>query len=140
MLTGCRGTKGLTFMSAVDHALRNAAASTMTIFLLRTYALCLPSVIGAVSPSMLPNNYVQTAIISYVYRYAHNSREIVNSINLGAAPIYFCLLCVVMAKHRDFKHISHGDFYSIFTYVFQGAIAFARCANTNCVAKRCRSP
>ncbi len=57
---------GLSFMSAIDHVLRNSATSTMAIFLVRTYGLCIPSVLGAVSPSMLANDYVQTAIMSYV--------------------------------------------------------------------------
>jgi len=116
---------GLSFMSAVDYALPNLSSnlsSKMIIFLLRTYALCLPSVIGAVSPWMLANNYVQTAINSYVYRYAQNSREIVNNIDLGATPMYFCLLCIVVTHYRGkrAKHTSHDQIYSTCTYVFQG--------------------
>ena len=122
---------GLSFMSAIDHVLRNSATSTMAIFLVRTYGLCIPSVLGAVSPSMLANDYVQTAIMSYVYQYAQHSREVVTKIDWGASPIYFCLLCIVIAKHRDSKHrdskhraLTLSDDtdmrISPFTYVFQG--------------------
>ena len=116
---------GLSLMSAIDHALRNSATSTMTIFLVRTYGLCIPTVLGAVSPSMLANDYVQNAIMSYVYQYAQHSREVVTKFDLGASPIYFCLLCIVIAKHRDSKHRDSkhraADIkISPFTYVFQG--------------------
>ena len=116
---------GFSFISAVDYALSKAAVSTMTIFLLRTYTLCLPSVIGAVSPAMLADKYVQTAIVSYVYRYAQNSKEIVNGIDWGATPIYLCLLGVVVFKHRAFvqnpDRIQNPDRTPhILTYVFQG--------------------
>ena len=116
---------GFSFISAVDYALSKAAVSTMTIFLLRTYTLCLPSVIGAVSPAMLADKYVQTAIVSYVYRYAQNSKQIVNGIDWGATPIYLCLLGVVVFKHRAFvqnpDRIQNPDRTPhILTYVFQG--------------------
>ena len=116
---------GFSFISAVDYALSKAAVSTMTIFLLRTYTLCLPSVIGAVSPAMLADKYVQTAIVSYVYRYAQNSKEIVNGIDWGATPIYLCVLGVVVFKHRAFvqnpDRIQNPDRTPhILTYVFQG--------------------
>ena len=66
---------GLSLMGAVDYALVQAAATRHASFLLRTYSLCLPSVLGSISPVMLSNDYVQNAISSYVYRYAQNSQE-----------------------------------------------------------------
>jgi hypothetical protein len=74
---------------------------------------------------MLADKYVQTAIVSYVYRYAQNSKEIVNGIDWGATPIYLCLLGVVVFKHRAFvqnpDRIQNPDRTPhILTYVFQG--------------------
>jgi hypothetical protein len=55
-------TLGLSLMGAVDYALVQEAATRYANFLLRTYSLCLPSVLGSVSPLMLSNDYVQNAI------------------------------------------------------------------------------
>jgi len=77
---------GLSLMAAVDYALAQAAASQHASFLLRTYALCLPTVLGSVSPMMLSNDYVQNAISSYVYRYAQNSQYMIQGIDFGAPP------------------------------------------------------
>jgi hypothetical protein len=104
-------------MGAVDYALVQAAATRHASFLLRTYSLCLPSVLGSVSPVMLSNDYVQNAISSYVYRYAQNSQEMLRGIDFGAPPLYVCVLMIVIARHTAFARIQHS---SIFTYVFQG--------------------
>ena len=93
---------GLSLMAAVDYALVQAAASRHASFLLRTYSLCLPSVLASVSPMMLSNGYVQTAISSYVYRYAQNSQQMLQGIDFGAPPLYVCVLLIVMARHSAF--------------------------------------
>jgi hypothetical protein len=108
---------GLSLMGAVDYALVQAAATRHASFLLRTYSLCLPSVLGSISPVMLSNDYVQNAISSYVYQYAQNSQEMLRGIDFGAPPLYVCVLTIVMARHTAFAHI---PYCSIFTYVFQG--------------------
>jgi hypothetical protein len=108
---------GLSLMGAVDYALVQAAATRNASFLLRTYSLCLPSVLGSVSPAMLSNDYVQNAISSYVYRYAQNSQEMLQGVDFGALPLYVCVLSVVMARHSALARIQQS---SIFTYVFQG--------------------
>ena len=108
---------GLSLMAAVDYALAQAAASQHTSFLLRTYALCLPTVLGSVSPMMLSNDYVQNAISSYVYRYAQNSQYMIQGFDFGAPPLYLCVLSIVIARHPAVAQMQHN---SIFTYVFQG--------------------
>ena len=108
---------GLSLMAAVDYALLQAAATRHASFLLRTYSLCLPSVLGSVSPVMLSNEYVQNAISSYVYRYAQNSQEMLRGIDFGAPPLYVCVLSIVMARHSALTRMQHS---SIFTYVFHG--------------------
>ncbi len=108
---------GLSLMAAVDYALVQAAASQHASFLLRTYALCLPTVLGSVSPMMLSNDYVQNAISSYVYRYAQNSQYMIQGFDFGAPPLYLCVLSIVIARHPAVAQMQHN---SIFTYVFQG--------------------
>ena len=108
---------GFSLMAAVDYALAQAAASQHASFLLRTYALCLPTVLGSVSPMMLSNDYVQNAISSYVYRYAQNSQYMIQGIDFGAPPVYLCVLSIVIARHPAVAQMQHN---SIFTYVFQG--------------------
>jgi len=108
---------GLSLMAAVDYALMGAAASRHANFLLRTYALCLPTVLGSFSPMMLSNDYVQNAISSYVYSYAQKSQSMIQGIDFGAPPLYLCLLSIVIARHPAVAQMQH---HSIFTYVFQG--------------------
>lgn len=108
---------GLSLMGAVDYALVQAAATQQASFLLRTYSLCLPSVLGSASPMMLSNDYVQNAISSYVYRYAQNSQEMLKGIDFGAPPLYVCVLSIVMARHSALARIQHS---SIFAYVLNG--------------------
>ena len=105
---------GLSLMGAVDYALVQAAATQQASFLLRTYSLCLPSVLGSASPMMLSNDYVQNAISSYVYRYAQNSQEMLKGIDFGAPPLYVCVLSIVMARHSALARMQHS---SIFAYV-----------------------
>lgn len=108
---------GLSLMAAVDYALVRAAASRHASFLLRTCALCLPTVLGSFSPMMLSNDYVQNAISSYVYSYAQNSQYMIQGIDFGAPPLYLCMLSIVIARHPYLTQMQHN---SIFTYVFQG--------------------
>lgn len=107
----------LSLMSAVDSALAGVSSSSHVRFLLRTYTLCLPSVLRAVSPRMLDNQYVQNAISTYVYRYAQNSGQMLLGLELGASPVYFVVLFIVMARHPVLQRLQQS---SIFSYVFQG--------------------
>jgi hypothetical protein len=108
---------GLSLMRAVDVALVKTTASQHDTFLLRTYSLCLPSVLGSVSPTMLSNDYVQNAISAYVFDYAQKSQDMVKGVDFAAPPLYVCVLLIVMARHSAFAGMTHT---SIFTYVFQG--------------------
>ena len=108
---------GLSLMSAVDHALAAEATSSHVRFLLRTFTLCLPSVLGAASPAMLQNDYVQNALSTYVYRYAQNSQSMLHGLELGASPVYYVVLFIVMARHAALQRFQRSG---IFAHVLQG--------------------
>ena len=108
---------GVSVMSAVDNALLQEATSSHVRFLLRTYTLLLPSVLGAVSPAMLESDYVQNAISTYVYRYAQNSQQMLQGAQLGASPVYFVVLFIVMARHPALQRVQKSG---IFVHILQG--------------------
>jgi hypothetical protein len=108
---------GVSIMAAVNYALTFEAASKQSSFLLQTYSLCLPSVLGSVSPIMLSNNYVQNAMSVYVYSYAQNSESMLEGLDFGAPPLFVCVFLIVIAKHSVLRTIQNN---SMFTYIFQG--------------------
>lgn len=67
-------------------------------FLLNTFALCVPSLLGVVSPELVATDYVQNAISVYLFQYATASRELLASVDFGVSPAVFCLLALVVSS------------------------------------------
>lgn len=109
---------GQSLMGAIDYSLTGAAATPSTGFLLRTCSLCLPSVLGSISPTLVSNDYVQNAISAYVYSYAQKSETMLRGVDMGAPPLYLCVLSIVLSRARVLQPGLKP--WPIFTYVFQG--------------------
>jgi hypothetical protein len=109
---------GQSLMGAIDYSLTGAAATPSMGFLLRTCSLCLPSVLGSISPTLVSNDYVQNAISAYVYSYAQKSETMLRGVDMGAPPLYLCVLSIVLSRARVLQPGLKP--WPIFTYVFQG--------------------
>lgn len=110
---------GQIMMAVVDAALLESAASTHAAFLLRTGALCVPSVLGAISPVFLENEYVQNSISVLLYAYAQGSQQMLRGVDFGAPPLYLCVLAAVLAR-RVAPAIQPSRTLGILHYVFRG--------------------
>jgi hypothetical protein len=108
---------GQVLMAVVDAALLESAASTHSVFLLRTGALCVPSVLGAISPVFLDNEYAQSSISVLLYAYAQGSEQMLRGVDFGAPPLYLCVLAAVLARRAASE--VHADL-SILHYLFRG--------------------
>jgi len=110
---------GQLMMAVVDAALLESAASTHTTFLLRTGALCVPSVLGAISPVFLENEYVQNSVSVLLYAYAQGSKQMLRGVDFGAPPLYICVLAAVLAR-RGASVVQPSRALGILHFVFRG--------------------
>ena len=110
---------GQIMMAVIDAALLEAAATTHTAFLLRTGALCVPSVLGAISPVFLENEYVQSSLSVLLFAYAQGSERMLRGVDFGAPPLYLCVLAAVLAR-RGASEVRPSRALDILHYVFRG--------------------
>lgn len=106
-------------MTVIDATLLESAASTYTTFLLRTGVLCVPTVLGAISPLFLDNEYVQTSLSVLLFAYAQGSENTLRGIDFGVPLLYICIL-VLMLSHRAAAFVASSHTMNIFLYVFRG--------------------
>jgi hypothetical protein len=93
------GQSVLGVLSSVRGWARGSEAQVAMGFLINTFALCLPSLLGVVSPGLVAMDYVQNAISVYLFQYATTSRELLATTDFGTSPVVFCILALALSSY-----------------------------------------
>lgn len=114
------GQSVLRVLSSAGGWAARSAAEVAVGFIANTVALCLPSLLAVVRPSLVATDYVQNAISVYLFQYATASRELLARVDFGVSPAVFCVLALAISESvRARAGVLGASAARLYAHVFQ---------------------